>query len=785
MLKWPRPTRVLLTFVIALATLGGDALFGQGRAPANSRRIVVIDGHEAVEGEVIVRYRSEAGPIERERAEFQADSDTSERVGRQGARHLRSRRATTRQMLAALSANPDVEFAEPNFIIRANALPNDPSLDLLWGLVNTGQTVDGQQGVAGADIGADAAWNATTGSRANIVAILDTGIDFNHPDLAANVFTAPRQFQVTIDSVTLTCQPGSHGYNALNNSCAPFDDNGHGSHVAGIIGAVGNNGVGVTGVNWTATLMPLKILAHDGTGTTTDAIKAIEFAIQAKSALGADGNVRVLNASWGGGAHSQTLEAAIQSANNADMLFVAAAGSEGHNNDVTPHYPASFPGSNIVSVTAVDNTGRAASFSNYGATSVDLAAPGASTFSTFPNNQYGYLGGTSMSAPFVSGAAALVLSACPSNTATLKSTLLSSVDPDSTLAGRTVSGGRLNVGAAIQQCLPNGHFLSIGDVNVSEGNSGTSVATFTVTMSPVNPTQTVTVNYSTANGSASAGTDYAANSGTLTFAPSAASRTVSVTITGDMLFEPNETFVVDLSNPTNALISDGQATGTILNDDSAATVTVSSTTVAPGGTMTFTVANGPANRGDWLALYCPTSNNDVAYYDWKYLSNSRTAPAAGLASATVTMMAPSAAGTTCHARLFANDSYTKLATSATVTVTVPTQPTPTLTMEPAAVAPDGTLTISLANGPANAGDWVALYCPSSNADVGAARLEVSEQQPDRAGGGPGIGDGDHDGAVDGGHDVQRAIVCQRHVLEARDQRNGHGHGNAHIDDRTR
>jgi subtilisin family serine protease len=326
-------------------------------------------------------------------------------------------------------------------------------MDLLWGLFNTGQSVDGQQGVPGADIGAEAAWNVTTGSRANIVAILDTGIDFNHPDLAANVFTAPRQFSVTINSLTLTCQPGTHGYNALNNSCAPLDDNGHGTHVAGIIGAVGNNSVGVTGVNWTANLMPLKILAQDGTGTTTDAIKAIEFAIQAKAALGADGNVRVLNASWGGVAYSQALEAEIQAANTADMLFVAAAGSNSNDNDVTPHYPASFPGSNVVSVAAVDNAGHLAWFTNYGTTSVDLGAPGSSTYSTLPNNNYGYLGGTSMSAPFVSGAAALVLSVCPSNTATLKSRLLSSVDPDASLAGKTVSGGRLNVGTAIQQCL--------------------------------------------------------------------------------------------------------------------------------------------------------------------------------------------------------------------------------------------------------------------------------------------------------------------------------------------
>jgi hypothetical protein len=291
MITWRRSSRILLTIAIALTTFGADALLSQGRAPTN-RRTVVLDGREVVEGEVIVRYRPQSGPIERERAEFQADSDRSEAVGRLGARRLRSQRLSTRQMLAALRANPDVELVEPNFIIRASAVPNDTSMDALWGLRNTGQNVDGQAGVPGADIGAVAAWDLTTGTRANVVAILDTGIDYRHPDLAANVFTAPRQFSVTLGEITVTCLAGTHGFNALNNSCTPFDDNGHGTHVAGIVGAVGDNAAGVTGVNWTANLMGLKVLDATGTGTTTDAIKAIDFAIKAKAALGADANVR-------------------------------------------------------------------------------------------------------------------------------------------------------------------------------------------------------------------------------------------------------------------------------------------------------------------------------------------------------------------------------------------------------------------------------------------------------------------------------------------------------------
>src|SRR5688572_18691533 len=198
MCEWRKGMRLTVIVALAIITLGADALLSQGQPPASSRRIVVLDGREVVEGEVIVRYRAEAGRIGRQRAEFQAESDASEVIGPLGARRMRSRDLTTRQMLATLRANPDVELVEPNYIIRANAVANDPSMDSQWALLNTGQTVDGRPGVAGADIGATGAWNITTGSRANIVAILDTGIDYTHPDLAANVFSAPRQFSASI-----------------------------------------------------------------------------------------------------------------------------------------------------------------------------------------------------------------------------------------------------------------------------------------------------------------------------------------------------------------------------------------------------------------------------------------------------------------------------------------------------------------------------------------------------------------------------------------------------------
>ena len=501
MSKCRRTSRLILTVALALTTLSADALFSQERQPAGNRRIVWLDGREVVEGEVIVRYRSQSGSIERARAEFQADSDGSEAIGRRGAHRMRSRRLSTRELLATLRANPDVEFVEPNFIIRANAVANDPSMSSLWGLVNTGQTVDGIAGVPGADINAAPAWDITTGSRANVVAVIDTGIDFNHPDLAANMFSAPRAFSVTVGSTTISCAAGSHGYNVLNNTCVPADDSGHGTHVAGIIGAVGNNNIGVTGVNWTASLMAIKVLDASGIGTASDAIKAIEFAIRTKAELGSGANVRVLNASWGGQVFAQSLSDEINAANSADMLFVAAAGSDGNNNDLVPHYPASYSSPNVVSVGGMDNRGELAPFSNYGANSVHLVAPGTSTLSTVPNNQYGYLSGTSMAAPHVAGAAALVLARCPGlTTAQLKAALLGTVDPVASASGKTVTGGSLNAAAALGACGPpsvrvNGQSVAISvaagaTITVDVANGPGYVSDYVLMVPAGSPAQT-------------------------------------------------------------------------------------------------------------------------------------------------------------------------------------------------------------------------------------------------------------------------------------------------------
>jgi subtilisin family serine protease len=350
-----------------------------------------------------------------------------------------------------------VGYAEPDYILRPVATPNDPYFPQEWALLNTS--------VPGADIGATNAWAITTGSTANVVGVVDSGIDYTHPDLAANVWAAPSGFTVQLASGAVTCPAGSHGYNAITRSCDPRDDNNHGTHVSGTIGAAGNNQAGVTGINWTTRIMGLKFIDSTGSGTTSGAIDAIEFALQAKQVFGGAANVRVLSNSYGGSGNSQSLLAEINTATAADVLFVAAAGNDSNNNDVTPEYPASYTTANVISVAATTSTDALASFSNYGATSVHLGAPGQNIISTVTNASYGYYSGTSMATPHVSGAAMLVLSRCSLNTANLKSTLLANVDVLPSLTGRTSTGGRLNVFKALQSCagtVVSGNNLAVG-----------------------------------------------------------------------------------------------------------------------------------------------------------------------------------------------------------------------------------------------------------------------------------------------------------------------------------
>ena len=437
-----------LLFALAVVGVLGSQSHSQGR---RARRTVMIGGYEAVAGEVLVRFVRDPPAAERIDLERQLDAEENEAVG--GGRRMRSRSLDVAALRSFLRAHPGVVYAEPNYIRRAVVTPNDPRFSNLWGLNNVGQVINGRTGTAAADVHAAAAWTLATGSRANVVMIVDTGVDYTHQDLAANMWSAPSAFTVTIAGVPLTCAAGTHGFHAIARTCDPMDDNNHGSHVAGTIAGRGNNAVGVTGVNWNASIMAAKFLDATGTGSTADAINAIEFAIQARNAFAASGgaNVRVLSNSWGGGGFSQGLLDEINKANANGMLFVAAAGNNASNNDVTPSYPASFNAPNIVAVAATNNADQLASFSNFGA-SVHLAAPGVDILSTTIGNGYQFFSGTSMATPHVSGAAALVLSRCGLSVTDLKAAIVNNVDVVPSLNGRVGTGGRLNIDRALRSC---------------------------------------------------------------------------------------------------------------------------------------------------------------------------------------------------------------------------------------------------------------------------------------------------------------------------------------------
>ena len=315
---------------------------------------------------------------------------------------------------------------QPDYLVSADMTPNDPHYNKLWGMKA---------------ISADAAWGSTTGTSSVVVGVVDTGVDYTHPDLAANIWSSATPIN--------GCPAGTHGYNVLTGTCDPMDDNHHGTHVSGTIGAVGNNGIGVIGVSPTIRIMGLKFLSSGGSGSTSGAVTAIDWAVKAKQA---GVNVRVLSNSWGGGGFSQALLDEINKAGANDILFVAAAGNYGANNDTTPIYPCSYHTANEICVAATDSHDSLASFSNYGAVSVDLAAPGVGILSTVPGGAYDTFSGTSMATPHVSGAAALALSTGYQSVWTLKATMLAAVDPLASLAGRVATGGRLDVCKAIPAC---------------------------------------------------------------------------------------------------------------------------------------------------------------------------------------------------------------------------------------------------------------------------------------------------------------------------------------------
>lgn len=304
-----------------------------------------------------------------------------------------------------ISSHPAVKYAEPNYILRAIGMPDDPRFPELWGMHNTGQT----GGVADADIDAPEAWDVTTGSSDVIIGVIDTGVDYNHPDLQANMWVNPGEIPGNgIDDDGNGVIDDVHGFSSANNNGDPMDGNGHGTHVSGTIGAKGNNGLGVVGVNWDVKIIGCQFLTPAGTGSTADAIACIDYMTDLKVNHGVD--IKATNNSWGGGGFSQALKDSIEAAGEAGILFLAAAGNDTSDNDVSPHYPSNYESDIVMSIASTDSSDGISWFSNWGATSVDMAAPGSAILSTVPGGGYESYSGTSMATPMVTGVAALVWS---------------------------------------------------------------------------------------------------------------------------------------------------------------------------------------------------------------------------------------------------------------------------------------------------------------------------------------------------------------------------------------
>ena len=400
-----------------------------------------------VDGEILVRFRAGLSSAEEMRAEHAVMARQTAAIS-PGLFLLAVPDGAVPQAIRILRSLTGVTDVEPNYYAEESATPNDPSYPLQWAADNTGQTVNGVAGTVGADEGTSKAWNVTTGSRSVVIGEVDTGVDYTDTDLAANIWTNPGGIG--------GCAAGTHGYNVLDSSCDPMDDDavygGHGTHVAGIMGAVGNNGVGVAGINWNTSILPVKWVDSSGSGTTAGLLEALNWLMQAKRA---GVNIRIVNDSdvFVGTAYSQALSDTIDQLGASGILFVTAAGNSGQSDDSpsTRRYPCAYERPTEICVTASDQSDQLPSWANYGST-VDLAAPGSNIYSTLRNNSFGYLSGGSMAAPQVSGAAALILSTRDMTPLQVKADILENVDQVPAMAGMVRTGGRLDVCRAVASC---------------------------------------------------------------------------------------------------------------------------------------------------------------------------------------------------------------------------------------------------------------------------------------------------------------------------------------------
>ncbi|MBS4027675.1 MAG: S8 family serine peptidase [Ignavibacteriales bacterium] len=422
----------------------------------NNQEKIAVPGSrpEYVSGEILVKFASGVSTSKLNAALSMVNGTIAEKVVTEAMKSSGDNEGiaivkTSMDVFTAINAlkgSSEVVYAEPNYYYYHDATSNDTyyTNGSLWGMYGDATSPANQYGSQAGE-----AWAAgNTGSNTVYVATIDEGAQWAHEDLAANMWSNPYDAVDGIDNDGNGYKDDTRGWDFDKNDNTTYDgtQDDHGTHVSGTIGGVGGNAKGVAGVVWSVKMITLKFLGRAG-GTTANAIKAVDYATDLKTRHGL--NIVATNNSWGGGGFSQALKDAIDRANAANILFCAAAGNDGLSNDATLRYPSSYTSANVIAVASITSTGAISSFSNYGATTVDIGAPGSAINSTLPNNagnKYGSYSGTSMATPHVTGAVALYASTHPGSTAAqIKSAIMSSAVATSSLSGKCVTGGRLNV----------------------------------------------------------------------------------------------------------------------------------------------------------------------------------------------------------------------------------------------------------------------------------------------------------------------------------------------------
>lgn len=407
------------------------------------------DEPPAASDRILVKYKKSVGARTRSRSLAKSRLRTLRKMKRADVSLLevQDKGRPLKKVLEELRESGLVEYAEPDYVVHAlSTFPDDPNFHQQWGLHNTGQ----YSGAPGADIGAPEGWDIAAGNSPVVVGVIDTGVDYGHEDLVDNMWVNPGETRNGIDDDGNGYIDDIHGIDSIADDGDPMDSRHHGTHVAGTIGATANNGIGIAGVAWNVQIMGLKFLSSTGSGYVSNVIQCLEYAQMMRDEYGV--NVVLTNNSWGGGGYSQALDDAIRSNEDSGILFVAAAGNDHGDNDATANYPSAYEVDSLIAVAATGRNDQLANFSNYGAQSVDIAAPGAFIMSTIPGDRYAYLSGTSMAAPHIAGAAAMLFSRYPEATPrAVKELLLATAESVPELDGKVLTG-RLDLHEAFWSC---------------------------------------------------------------------------------------------------------------------------------------------------------------------------------------------------------------------------------------------------------------------------------------------------------------------------------------------